>query len=94
MQMERTGMMEGYQTSGSIYVYSPEKKQDLPERLNQLQGSEEGDVRFAAGYIDENLMIVRFLGNDIISLQSMIFKVWDELRKQLLGKPAVRIRKY
>lgn len=94
MQMERTGMMEGYQTSGSIYIYSPEKKQDLPERLNQLQGSEEGDVRFAAGYIDENLMIVRFLGNDIISLQSMIFKVWDELRKRLLGKPAVRIRKY
>lgn len=94
MRMEGTGMMEEYQTSGSIYVYSPEKKQDLPERLNLLQQNQGNDVRFAAGYIDENLMIVRFLGNDIISLQNMIFTVWDELRKQLLGKPAVRIRKY
>lgn len=92
MAIEELGMMEGYQANGSIYVYAENIEGGLAEDLNRL--SKGSEVRFAAGCLDKDLMIIRFLGENIMDLQSMIFTVWDELRKQLLGKPAVRIRKY
>lgn len=92
MSLEEMGMMEGCQANGTIYVYARGGKRSLAERLNRIP--QRSSLRFAAGWLDPDLMIIRFLGEDILELQSMIFTVWDELRKELLGKPAVRIRKY
>lgn len=92
MIMEKNGMLEGYLTNGTIYVYAPSINPNLASRLNALEHS--GDIHFAAGNITENLMIVRFLGNDMVDLQNTIFAVWSQIRESLLGKPAVRIRKF
>lgn len=92
MDITELGFMEGYLTNGTIYAYAPEMDDHLADRLNQLQHSD--NIHFAAGRIDEDLMIIRFLGDNMIDLQDTISAVWGELRKALLGKPAVRIRKY
>ncbi|MCB6992474.1 urease accessory protein UreD [bacterium 210820-DFI.6.37] len=92
MDMESVGMMEGYLTNGTIYAYAPGMSQEIPKKLRQLPRKE--GICFSAGMIEEDLMIVRFLGDDIIALQETIFAVWGELRTSILGKPAVRIRKY
>lgn len=90
--MQKLGYMEGYLTNGTIYVYSQGLDKGLPQRLNEI--SHGGDVKFAAGKIDDDFMIVRFLGNSMIDLKEMIDVVWGSIRKELLGKEPVRIRKY
>lgn len=90
--MEKLGYMEGYLTNGTIYVYSEGLSSDLPQRLNAMEN--EGDVKFAAGKIDDDFMIIRFLGNSMIELKEKIDTVWGVLRRELLGKEPVRIRKY
>lgn len=90
--MSRLGYMEGYLTNGTIYVYAENLDDRLPAKINQLE--QNGNVRFAAGKIDDNLMIVRFLGNSMIDLKEGLSSVWNQIRLDLLGKAAVRIRKY
>ncbi len=92
MNVGSIGIMEGYLTNGTIYAYAPGMDRELAKKLQQLPQKE--GIRFSAGMIEEDLMIIRFLGDDMIALQEMILAVWGELRKAILGKPAVRIRKY
>ena len=92
MKVRNLGYMEGYLTNGTIYVYAGNISDSFVRELNNI-GSD-SKVRFAAGRIDEEIMIVRFLGNDIIELQNMIMTAWDHIRREVLGKAAVRIRKY
>ena len=92
ISMEKLGYMEGYLTNGTIYVYSEGLDDTLPQKLNSME--HDGNVKFAAGKIDDDFMIIRFLGNSMIDLKEMIDTVWGKLRKELLGKEAVRIRKY
>ena len=90
--MENLGYMEGFLTNGTIYVYSEDLDDAIPQELNNMGHNE--NVKFAAGKIDDDFMIIRFLGNSMIDLKEMIDAVWSKLRKELLGKDAVRIRKY
>lgn len=92
IKMKNLGYMEGYLTNGTIYVYSENIDDQLPVKLNSAQ--HDSKVKFAAGKIDNDLMIIRFLGDSIIELKEMIDAVWGQLRKELLEKDPVRIRKY
>lgn len=92
IEMSNLGYMEGYLTNGTIYVYAKNMTDELPVKINQIQ--HDGNVRFVAGKIDDDFMIVRFLGNSMIDLKEMIDAVWNRIRIELLGKNAVRIRKY
>lgn len=92
MNMTHLGYMEGYLTNGTIYVYADHIDDDLPQKLNAMEHN--GNVVFAAGKIEDSLMIIRFLGNSIIELKEMIDAVWGQIRRELLGKEPVRIRKY
>lgn len=92
LDVKKMGFMEGYLTNGTVYVYSRNIPDQLPAQLNSLNHG--SSVVFAAGKIDDDLMIVRFLGDNIIELQDMIASVWGEIRPAVLGKAAVRIRKY
>lgn len=92
MDMAKLGFMEGCLTNGTVYVYAEGIDDNLPKQINDVMPGE--SVRFAAGKIDDDLMIVRFLGNDIIELQEFINRIWGVIRRTLLGKDAVRIRKY
>lgn len=90
--MKKLGYMEGHLTNGTIYVYSENLDDGLPKKLNSMD--HRGNVVFAAGKIDDSMMIIRFLGDNMIELKETIDAVWAVLRKELLGKEAVRIRKY
>lgn len=92
IDMKKLGYMEGYLTNGTIYVYSEKIDDELPRKLNAMEHN--GNVVFAAGKIEDSLMIIRFLGNNMIELKEMVDAVWGRLRMELLGKEAVRIRKY
>ena len=92
IEMQKLGYMEGYLTNGTIYVYSEQIDDDLPKKLNAMD--HQGNVVFAAGKIDDSLMIIRFLGDNMIELKEMIDEVWGQLRRELLKKEPVRIRKY
>ena len=91
-RFKKLGYMEGYLTNGTIYVYSEKIDDDLPKKLNAMD--HQGNVVFAAGKIDDSLMIIRFLGDNMIELKEMIDAVWGQLRRELLNKEPVRIRKY
>jgi urease accessory protein len=92
ISMDKLGYMEGYLTNGTIYVYSENLDDGMVRKLNGIH--HDGNVRFAAGKIDDDFMIIRFLGNSMIDLKEMIDTVWGQLRRELLGKEPVRIRKY
>lgn len=92
MDLNALGMMEGYLTNGTVYVHAPHLSSDLSSRLKEAVSG--GDVCFAAGKIDENLMVIRLLGNSMIVLQEAVLSVWNVLRQDILGKNAVKIRKY
>lgn len=92
INMEKMGYLEGFRTNGTIYVYSAGLDDELPQKLNAMK--HDGNVKFAVGKIDDDFMIIRFLGNSMIDLKGMIDAVWGQLRRELLGKEPVRIRKY
>lgn len=90
--MAAMGLLEGRQSNGTVYVYAKDKCGRLSEKLARMKP--EGSVYYAAGSITDDLLIVRFMGDSIIELRETVLSVWNEIRKELLGKPAVRLRKY
>ena len=92
MELQTVGLMEGHLSNGVIYAYAPNLDKEIIDKLNQLQHPE--GITFAAGIIEDNLMIIRFLGDNMIDLQETIQNAWACLREGILGKPAVKIRKY
>ncbi|MCQ4635183.1 urease accessory protein UreD [Anaerovorax odorimutans] len=92
MDLREAGMLEGYLVNGTVYVYAPALAKNLAEELNTcIHG---GNVRFAAGNITERLLVARFLGRSMIDLENTMMNVWGKIRESVLGKPAVRIRKF
>lgn len=86
------GLMEGYGTNGTLYVYQKKADQALVSAIRAVAPDDK--VRFGASLVDESLIVVRFIGDNIIDMQQTMLKVWEIVRKTLLGKPSVRIRKY
>lgn len=84
------GLLDGKLTNGSMYVYADGMSETLKDEISAL-GTD--DVILAAGNIRDDLMVVRFIGNGIIELSSMVQQVWDVCRRSILGKPAVHLRK-
>lgn len=92
IEMKKLGYMEGFQANGTVYVYAKKIDDGLPKTLNNIETA--GNVVFAAGKIDDSLMIVRFMGDNMIDLRDTVTSIWGHIRKSVLGKNAVRIRKY
>ena len=86
----RKGLLDGYQTNGSLYVYADGMEQDLKRKVSKLSNEK---VRLAAGNVRDDLMVVRFLGNGIIEMRETMQAVWDVCRQSILHKPALRLRK-
>lgn len=58
------------------------------------EAAHEGSIDYAAGMVENMIITVRFLGNDMMSVKEFVYNIWDILRRELIGKGAVRIRKY
>ena len=88
--LERTGLLDGYQSSGSLYVYADGMNPELKNEVSRLSREE---VRLAAGNVRPDLMVIRFLGDGIIEMRETMQNVWDVCRRSILNKPALRLRK-
>lgn len=92
-KLDGMGLLEGYRSNGSLYIYKNDMDKKLIDDIRSIEADEK-EVKFGASMITESLMIVRFLGNSILSIQDVLNKIWAVTRKSLLGKESVRIRKY
>lgn len=92
LDLSKPGLMEGFLSNGTIYAHAPSIPDGLIDDLNSMGHS--GEINFAAGIMDDNIIVTRFLGSDIIVLKDTVNAVWDRLRRALLDKPAVKIRKF
>lgn len=93
VKISEMGLLEGYLTNGTVYAYMKDMDPDLAERINESKSGAE-HIYMAAGNINENLLIVRFMGDNMIDLQKEMLHIWGMIREAFLGKKAVRIRKY
>lgn len=90
----RTGLLDGYRTNGSLYVYADGMDPELKRQVNALGSAKAGPaVLLAAGNVRPDLMVVRFLGDSMIDMSQTMQQVWDVCRRSILGKPALRLRK-
>lgn len=90
IEFNKLGMIEGYQSNGSFFVYAEDMDSGIKGKINSL----ESNVKIAATNISENLLLVRFLGDSVIEMRAAILSVWDICRKNIIGKDSVKIRKY
>lgn len=89
----RIGLMEHKSSSGTFYLYKKDIAAELLEKINKVKSGFSG-VQLGASQVDDSLMVVRMIGDSIPNMRDAAAVVWDLSRRQLLGKGAVRIRKY
>lgn len=97
MNLTALGMLECRGANGTIYVYSDhmgEKIRDSVRAFSLTREGGSGDVKFGATMVTDSLMIVRLVSKDIQAARNVMLNIWDIARRGILGKPAVRIRKY
>ena len=92
MDPARRGLLEGKLSSGTVYAYAPVIPEGICGRLNAAE--HDSDIEAAAGLVDGRIITVRFTGTDMIAIKDFIYSIWDILRRELIGKGAVRVRKY
>lgn len=92
LDVTKMGLLEDCLSNGTVYAYSRGMGTALAKRLMSLERAK--GICFAAGNVTEDILIVRFMGNNMIELQKTVLQIWGEIREHLLGKPAVRIRKF
>lgn len=87
------GIYETYNILSTFYIYSEKISENLREELMKIIESF-SCIRGGVSKVDESLLIIRILGKSVIDMQDVIKEVWNETRKKLLNKEAVRVRKY
>lgn len=92
MDPARRGLLEGKLSNGTVYAYAPDIPEGICGRLNAME--RDSDIEAAAGLVDGRIITVRFTGTDMIAIKDFVYAVWDILRRELIGKGAVRVRKY
>ena len=92
MTPARRGLLEGKLSSGTVYAYAPVIPEGICGRLNAAE--HDSDIEAAAGLVDGRIITVRFTGTDMIAIKDFVYSIWDILRRELIGKGAVRVRKY
>ena len=92
MDPARRGLLEGKLSSGTVYAYAPDIPEGICDRLNAA--AHDSDIEAAAGLVDSRIITVRFIGTDMIATKDFVYDIWDILRCELIGKGAVRVRKY
>jgi urease accessory protein len=91
------GMVECRGANGTIYVYRDKMGAEAIDAVRAFEMEQEGDagyVKFGATMVTDSLMIVRLISEHTWALENTMLRIWDIIRRSLLGKPAVRIRKY
>ena len=88
-----TVVMGGWESYGTIYLYRHNMPPELLETLRQVL-NDSPDIYGGASQPESDLIVVKVLGSGATPTQQAMLRVWDTARRVLLGKAAVRIRKY
>lgn len=91
--LDSLGLLEGFESNGSMYIYNVKMNENLISEVRALP-FDKAKVYFGASMVTSSLMIIRFVGNNIMDIQDILFDIWSVVRKNLLNKNSVRIRKY
>ena len=109
MDLTAPGMIECRGANGTIYIYRDKMGGETidavrafgrtaqPKDGAKFEAEREGDagyVKFGATMVMDSLMVVRLISEHTWALENTMLRIWDIIRRSLLGKPAVRIRKY
>jgi len=86
------GIYEGKDMTGTMIVYSPSDKTDLFDELYERFYCFP-EMIWGASMPCENLLVVKFLAENVMYMQEALASIWDCVRRAVLGKPAVKIRK-
>ncbi|PYM04422.1 MAG: hypothetical protein DMD82_14475 [Candidatus Rokuibacteriota bacterium] len=90
--LARPGLWDGYAYYGSLYAYSPRLDAALAAALAERIEARDGAYG-GAGQPAPNFAVARMLAQTTWEIREMLFDAWDLLRRELVGKPARRLRK-
>jgi len=88
-----TGIYEGMDTAGTLIIYSQTDKSRLMDQLYDDCFVEFPRILWGASIPCENLLVIKFLAENVLYMQDALAVVWNTVRKEILGKAAVKIRK-
>lgn len=87
------GVLDGRNVYGTVFLYkmglNPRLKQGISDVFDR-NPCVEGGLTF----LTESLAVIKFLGDTLTDCQQVVNEIWPICRQSMLGKDAVRIRKY
>jgi len=87
------GILDGRNIYGTVFLYQDELNSELKEAISQVLNNNpcvEGGLTF----LTKSLAVIKFLGDNLTDCQQVVNEIWPICRKTMLGKDAVRMRKY
>lgn len=87
------GMYDGFTHQGNLFIFAEAVSQDLADRLHELLAGKPGILASASLTVKKGIA-VRLLGYRADRLENAITECWDLARRELVGRPIPRIRKY
>lgn len=87
------GILEGHNIYGTVFLYQNALNPGLKESITKLfecKPCVEGGISF----LTESLAVIKYLGDNLTDCQLVVNELWQICRQSLLGKDAVRMRKY
>lgn len=95
MNLRALGLFEPYPYMGSFYILggSGEALDDVAEKTDALL-ADAGDAAGGASRLEGAGVMVRWLGKSPVRLKKTFDEIWDIARLGILGRKAVRLRKF
>jgi urease accessory protein len=87
------GILEGRNIYGTVFLYQDRLNSELKESISGVF-YENLCVQGGLTFLTESLAVIKFLGDNLTDCQKVVSEIWQICRKSMLGKDAVRIRKY
>lgn len=91
--MKALGMYDGFTHQGSFFIFSERVSQSLVEKIQEILVNND-KVLAGASLTVKNGIAIRILGRRADQMEKVIMGCWDLLRRELVGLPKPRIRKY
>ena len=87
------GLLEDKNIIASYYLYKKDFSNEIKKQLDKKMKNFNG-IHGGITTITEDLAVIRFLGDNVIEMQNAMGESWDDIRRIMLSKEAVKIRKY
>lgn len=85
--------MQDYLYTATVYAYADACDEELKDLL-AAESAHYTDGIIGASLVTEKMLVVKILGMHAYAVYDELQVIWDILRRQILDKPAVRLRKF